>query len=63
MATRSTKELSFSYIDAPEVIALGATLPTVGIAIVATRFYLRRAQKVGISADDWLILGALVSMS
>ena len=62
MATRLTKGLSFSYVDAPEVIALDAILPTVGLAIVAIKFYLRKAQNIRIAAGDWLILGALVSM-
>ncbi|MCJ1320196.1 hypothetical protein MMC15_005534, partial [Xylographa vitiligo] len=57
--TTSTAGLSFSYVYAPEVVALGATLPAVGILIVATRFCIRRSQKTSISADDWLILGAL----
>ena len=52
MATRSTKGLSFSYEDAPEVIALGATLPTVDIAIVATRFHLWKAKNIKIAADS-----------
>ena len=62
MPTRSTAGLSFSYVDAPEVIALGAALPAAGIIIVSTRFYLRRVQNTRISTDDWLILGALVSL-
>lgn len=60
MAT-STASLSFSYVDAPEVLSLGATMSTVAIVVVATRFYLRRIQKSRVAADDWLILAALVS--
>ncbi len=62
MATRSTAGLSFSYVNAPEVIALGTALPAVATIIVATRFYLRRIQNTRISVDDWLILGALVRL-
>ena len=58
--TTSTAGLSFSYVSAAEVLALGATLPAVCILTVATRFYVRRIQKTEVSVDDWLILAALV---
>ena len=60
MGTSSSKGISFAYVNASEVIGLGAALPAIGIVIVSTRFYLRGAQRLAIAADDWLSLDALV---
>lgn len=42
-------------------IAAGATFIPVCSLSVALRFYARKVKGVGLRADDWLILSALVS--
>ncbi|KAL6713356.1 hypothetical protein ACLMJK_008821 [Lecanora helva] len=52
--------LSVGYVNAHQILGLGAAVPAVGCIIVAARFYVRKMQKTAVSIDDWLILGALV---
>ena len=61
MASSTASIFTFSYVDAGEVIAIGATLPIVCSAIVALRFFIRTRQRVYPGIDDWLIFGGLVS--
>jgi len=49
-------------IHANLAIAAGATFIPVCSLSVGLRFYARRLKGVGFEADDWLILGALVSL-
>ena len=63
MMAKSTAEFPVSYVYAHQMLALGATLPAIGCIVVAVRFYIRKMQKLNVSTDDWLILGALVSPS
>lgn len=51
----------FTYPTPNEIIAAGTVLPTLGVIIVALRFYNRRRSSAGIGLDDWLVLPALVS--
>ena len=58
--TISREGLLFPYVHAPELLAMGVTLPTICISMVATRFFIRRMQKARIAPDDWLSLAALL---
>ncbi|THV43836.1 hypothetical protein BGAL_0874g00020 [Botrytis galanthina] len=51
---------TFKYLNEQEVIALGVTLPIVGIFIVGLRFLTRRLQNTKRGVDDWLILSGLI---
>ncbi|KAF5868422.1 putative integral membrane protein [Botrytis fragariae] len=51
---------TFKYVNEQEVIALGVTLPIVGIFIVGLRFLTRRLQNTKRGVDDWLILSGLI---
>ena len=52
---------TFVWNTKGEVIAASAILPFLGIVLVALRFYNGLKYKVGIGADDWLIVPATVS--
>ena len=47
-------------LTAPLVITAGAVWPPVCAAVVALRFYTRKAQTVQLGPDDWLTVPALV---
>ncbi|TGO31395.1 hypothetical protein BHYA_1069g00010 [Botrytis hyacinthi] len=51
---------TFKYVNQQEVIALGVTLPIVGIFIVGLRFLTQRLRNTKRGVDDWLILSGLV---
>lgn len=53
--------LSFRYVYANEVIAIGAALPAVCILVVALRLVMHRLQHSDLKASDWLAVCALVS--
>ena len=59
MATSNV--FTFRFTNRPEVIAMGTALPIVCFLVVCLRFFTRRAQRVGLGPDDWLIVGGLVS--
>ena len=50
-----------NYFNRGSVLAIGIIFIILGFSAVAARFYVRRRQKMGIGADDWLCLPALVS--
>ena len=56
----ATNDFTFHYVHPGEVIAIGATLPALGIIFVALRFYNRITGGHKLGLDDWLILGGLV---
>ena len=56
-----TNGTTFAWNTKGQVIAAAALLPFLGIVLVGLRFYSRIKNKVGLGADDWLIVPALVS--
>jgi hypothetical protein len=49
------------YVFHNSVLALGITMPIVCMLLVGLRMYVRRYQKAGLGADDWLAFGTLVN--
>lgn len=54
--------LTFHYVDAAEVTAIGFALPIACLLIVLLRFFTRGVQKSGFEMDDWLIIAGLASL-
>ncbi|KAI0169962.1 hypothetical protein GGR52DRAFT_592591 [Hypoxylon sp. FL1284] len=53
-------QLPFALVTPGQVLSAGIILPLLCVALVGTRFYIRRVQKASPGIDDWLItLGAL----
>ena len=48
------------HISPPVMIAAGVIWPPVCAAVVALRFTTRKAQRLNLGVDDWLVLPALV---
>ncbi|KAI1412050.1 hypothetical protein F5Y13DRAFT_180402 [Hypoxylon sp. FL1857] len=61
MDYRRWSEPSIRFINEKEVLAASVALPLVCVALVGTRFYVRRHQETSLGIDDWLLaLGVLM---
>ena len=49
-----------TYINEASVIATSVIFIVLGLVAVSLRWFFRRDRKVGLGADDWLIVVALV---
>lgn len=49
-----------TYINEASVIATSVIFILLGIVAVSLRWFVRRDRKIGLGADDWLIVVALV---
>ena len=50
-----------TYVNRGSALAIGIIFIILGFSAVGARFYVRRRQRMGLGADDWLCLPALVS--
>ena len=50
-----------TYVNEQSVLAVGIIFTILSVAVVCTRFYVRRQKKSGLGIDDWLCIPALVS--
>ena len=53
--------MAAGYPNAAANYVVAILLPSIGTVLVVLRFALRWARKMGLEADDWLCLPALVS--
>ncbi|KAF2115243.1 hypothetical protein BDV96DRAFT_646257 [Lophiotrema nucula] len=62
MTSRSGDDFPFPYASTGDCYAIGIALPAVAMVVVGLRMYTRRTQRAALGADDWLIVGGLVSI-
>ena len=59
--TELINDTGIPFVYPGEILAAAIALPLLGILAISLRFWVRKSNGLGLGADDWTILGALVS--